>query len=37
MVIGVGTGLTAALVAVGAHAWRKRRAHRAAPREPTPW
>lgn len=36
MVIGVGTGLAAALVAVGVHAWRKRRARRAAPLERTP-
>jgi hypothetical protein len=35
MVIGVGTGLAAALVAVGAQAWRKRRARRAAQPERT--
>ena len=36
MVIGIGTGFVAALVAVAAHAWRKRRARRAAPLEQTP-
>jgi hypothetical protein len=36
MVIGVGTGLATALVAVTAHAWRQRHARRAAPLEPTP-
>lgn len=36
MVIGIGTGFAAALVAVGAHAWRKRRARRAPSLERTP-
>ena len=36
MVIGLGTGFAVALVAVAAHAWRKRRARRTAPLEQTP-